>query len=197
MVPISHQASSPVGATPYLNTCKTKDSSHCLAHQDTGTTASQFPCRPLAQQPASQSPCRSKQMVANAIAAFQCALKWHPSRMASTPPSACRSRPWRPPTRAVARPTRQHRRHAVAVAAAFAARLTAREHGYAVLSQFYFRSCAATSPCTICDRIGGCILLDAARVDSCAHRPRDYWASLADASAIESRLRMTQRDSKA
>ena len=46
---------------------------------------------------------------------------------------------------------------------------------------------------TICERIGTCVLLDAARVDSCAHRLRDYWTNLADATAIQGRLDLMQR----
>ena len=49
---------------------------------------------------------------------------------------------------------------------------------------------------TICDRIGACILLDAARVDSCAHRLRDYWTNLADAAAVQCQLDSIERDSR-
>ena len=47
---------------------------------------------------------------------------------------------------------------------------------------------------TICDRIGRCVLLDAAQVNSHAHRLRDYWTNLADATDIQASLASCVRD---
>ena len=47
---------------------------------------------------------------------------------------------------------------------------------------------------TICNSIGACILLDAAQANSHAHRLRDYWTNLAEASEIQNVLDAVTRD---